>query len=331
MVAHTEAYRTGTLRRVSRTKVLSIVGPGRSGTTILASVLGEADGFMSVGELRWLWRRGLLERRSCGCGVPPAECPVWSGIVPGVLDGAGTTAEDVAAAQDELSSRRNRLRAIRSSSGGERGWPALDLVRAVTGRLVTGITETTQARVIVDSSKRAQDAAVLAALDDVDHYVLHMVRDPGAVAFSWQRRDKTVRVAGQSRAMATRRLLPSVARWTENSLSAELLRRHLPADRWMFLRYEDFAASPRETIAAVLAFLGENVKPPFSDATTVDLGVNHTVAGNPNRFRTGPVTIALDGEWRTRMPRPRRLAVRALTWPLLLRYGYPPGRRRAPA
>src|SRR4051812_48541351 len=327
MVAHTDAYGTGTLRPVGRTKVLSIVGPGRSGTTILASVLGETEGFVSVGELRWMWRRGLIERRSCGCGVPPADCPVWSGIVPDVLAGAGATAAGIAAAQDELSSRRRRFRAIRSSSGGEDGWPALELVRDVTGRLVSGIAGVTGARVIVDSSKRAQDAAVLAALGDVDHYVLHMVRDPGAVAFSWQRRDKTVRVAGGSRAMATRRLLPSLARWTENSLSAELLRRHLPADRWMFLRYEDFAASPRESIAAVLAFLGESAPPPFTDATTVELRVNHTVAGNPNRFRTGAVTIALDNEWRTRMPRARRLAVRALSWPLLLRYGYTPGRR----
>src|SRR4051794_28113289 len=190
MVAHQQACRTGTLRRVAGTKVLSIVGPGRSGTTILASVLGEAEGFMSVGELRWLWRRGLLERRSCGGGVPPAECPVWSRIVPGVLDGAGATASGVAAAQDELSSRRHRLRAIRSAAGGEDGWEALDLVRDVTGRLVSAIAGTTGAMVIVDSSKRAQDAAVLAALDDVDHYVLHMVRDPGAVAFSWQRRGK---------------------------------------------------------------------------------------------------------------------------------------------
>src|SRR4051794_15909185 len=322
MVAHTNAYRTGTLRRVGRTKVLSIVGPGRSGTTILASVIGEAEGFVNVGELRWMWRRGLIERRSCGCGVPPADCPVWSGIVPDVLAGAGTTAAGIAAAQDELSARRRRLRAIRSSSGGEDGWPALELVRDVTGRLVSGIAGVTGARVIVDSSKRAQDAAVLAALDDVDHYVLHMVRDPGAVAFSWQRRDKEVRVAGRSRAMATRRLLPSVARWTENSLSAELLRRHVPAERWMFLRYEDFAASPRKTVTSILAFLGESVEAPFEDDTTVVLGVNHTVAGNPNRFRTGPVTIALDDEWRTRLPRARRLAVRGLTWPLLVRYGY---------
>src|SRR3712207_8311753 len=36
-------------------------------------------------------------------------------------------------------------------------------------------------------SKRALDAAVLAALDTIDHYVLHIVRDPRAVAHSWRR------------------------------------------------------------------------------------------------------------------------------------------------
>jgi hypothetical protein len=47
------------------------------------------------------------------------------------------------------------------------------------------------------------------------------------------------------------------------------------------------------------------------------------VAGNPNRFKTGQVTIRLDDEWTRRMPRTRRLVVRALLWPFLLRYGYP--------
>jgi hypothetical protein len=120
--------------------------------------------------------------------------------------------------------------------------------------------------------------------------------------------------------MATRRLLPSVARWTENCLSAEILRRYVPRERWLFLRYEDFAAQPRESVARILAFLGETAAPPFEEGDTVVLGPNHTVAGNPNRFRTGPVTIALDDEWTRRMPRQRRLAVRALTWPLVLRY-----------
>jgi len=306
-----------------RTKVLSIVGPGRSGTTILASVLGETDGVTSVGELRWLWRRGLLERRSCGCGVPPDECAVWSKVVPAALGDIGTTPAAVAAAQDELSSRRHRIRAIRSARGGEADWPALELVRTTTAQVLTAVAEVTGSNVIVDSSKRAQDAAVLAALEDVDHYVIHIVRDPGAVAFSWQRADKTIRVEGGTRAMATRRLLPSVTRWLENCASAEVLRRSVPRERWLFLRYEDFATRPRATISRILSFLDEPTTPPFADEDSVVLHTNHTVAGNPNRFRTGQVRIALDDEWSRRMPARRRLAVRALTWPFLLRYGYP--------
>jgi hypothetical protein len=40
-------------------KTLSIVGAGRSGTTVLASILGEVEGIGSAGELRWLWEHGM--------------------------------------------------------------------------------------------------------------------------------------------------------------------------------------------------------------------------------------------------------------------------------
>jgi hypothetical protein len=311
---------------VARTKVLSIVGPGRSGTTVLAGILGEVDGVLDVGELRWLWQRGLLERRTCGCGLPVAECPVWSSVVARVLAGRSETTTEfatrLAAAQRVLIARRSRLRAIRRGAMGT-PWPPLEPLRDATGRLVRAVAEETGARVVVDSSKRAQDAALLAGLDDVDHYVLHMVRDPAAVAFSWGKRDKTIRVAEGTRAMGTRGLLSSITRWTENSLGAAVLRRHVPPERWLFLRYEDFATQPRASLARILAFLGEESEPPFVDDETVVLGVNHTVAGNPNRFRVGPVRVRLDGEWSRRMPRYRQLAVRALTVPLLLRFGYP--------
>jgi hypothetical protein len=88
----------------------------------------------------------------------------------------------------------------------------------------------------------------------------------------------------------------------------------------MFLRYEDFATKPREAVARVLAFLGEDGVLPFVEEDTVVLGVNHTVAGNPNRFRVGTVRISLDRDWSLRMPRHRQLLVLALTWPLLVRY-----------
>lgn len=304
------------------TKVLSIVGPGRSGTTVLAGILGESEGALSVGELRWLWRRGLLERRSCGCGLPPAECPLWSKVTARVLARHPVAVSEIAAAQDEVATRRNRLRAIRSAYRRDTEWPALQLVRGVTGDLVDAVAEEAGVHLIIDSSKRAQDAAVLAGLDGVDQYVLQMVRDPGAVAFSWQRKDKQIRVAEGTRAMATRRVVPSIARWVENCLSAEALRRQVPADRWLFVRYEDFAAAPRTTIAEVLAFLGEPATTSFTTESTVVLRPNHTVAGNPNRFKVGEITVRVDDEWRRRLPRASQVLVRLLTWPLLLRYGY---------
>ena len=306
---------------VSATTVLSIVGPGRSGTTILASILGEVEGFMTVGELRWIWRRSVLERRPCGCGRSSDECPVWSRVLAKAVDG-DDDARALADDQDRLAGLRHRLRVLRKAARGSTGWAPLDHVREGTARLVAAIAEVTGTDVVVDSSKRAQDAAVLAGLPDVDHYVLHIVRDPGAVAFSWQRKDKVLRVAGGTRPMATRRLVPSLARWTENCVSAEALRRRVPPERWLFVRYEDFATDPRAVVDRVIAFLGRTADSPFQDANSIVLGPNHTVAGNPNRFRTGPVTIALDDEWRRRMPLRQRLAVRALCWPLLARYGY---------
>jgi hypothetical protein len=304
---------------MARIKVLSIVGPGRSGTTVLAGILGTVDGVVDVGELRWLWRRGLLERRTCGCGLPVDECPLWSAVVAEVMAGRTGTAAEVAAevadAQGLLVSRRHRLRVIRRAATGA-DWPPLQPVTAVTAQLVQALAEVSGARVVVDSSKRAQDAAVLSGLPEVDHYVLHMVRDPRAVAFSWSRRDKTIRVAEGTRPMGSRGLLSSVSRWMENGLGAAALRPHLPADRWMFLRYEDFATQPRATISRILDFLGHDGASPFVDDDSVELDVNHTVAGNPNRFRVGRVTIRSDDEWRRRMPRHRQLLVQALTWPL---------------
>lgn len=311
--------------------MLSIVGPGRSGTTILASILGEVPGVLSVGELRWLWRRGLLEQRSCGCGREPAECPLWSVVLGRILGSppggvASETAErDVSSVvndQREVSARRHRVRVIRSATKPGRHWAALRRMQSVTAEVCAELCAATDARLLVDTSKRAQEAAVLAAVDNIDHYVLHIVRDPRAVAYSW-RRAKPARPSGDGATMGTRRLLPSVARWVENSLGAELLRRQLPPDRWMSIRYEDFAARPRETVDRLLAFLNLDVAAPFETEDTVVLGANHIVAGNPSRFRRGSVRIVADSEWQEQMSTRDQWCVAALTTPLLQRYRYP--------
>jgi hypothetical protein len=54
------------------------------------------------------------------------------------------------------------------------------------------------------------------------------------------------------------------------------------------------------------------------------LGVDHTVAGNPLRFRTGVIDIRADDAWRREMPASRQAMLTALTFPSNLIYRYPP-------
>jgi len=311
--------------------VLSLVGPDRSGTTVLGNILGEVEGITNAGEMRWLWRRGLRERRPCGCGRPPVECPRWSDV----LDRArpeltrSTRREDfdaavseVMTAQGEVLALRNRVRLLSSVNSRELDWPALSCTRAVTAELCRSLVEVTGAPLIVDTSKLVAVAALLAGDDRIDHYVLQVTRDPRAVAFSWQR-PKPLPLAGGMGTMATVGTSSTVAWWMLASLEAELLRRRIPRDRWMLLKYEDFVQHPKASVDRVLAFLEVSAPGPFVADDTVALGTNHTLAGNPNRFRTGLVQIREDDEWRSRMAQRDRIIIGAAAYPLLVRYGYP--------
>ncbi|MFD0598780.1 hypothetical protein ACFQZ4_46160 [Catellatospora coxensis] len=62
---------------------------------------------------------------------------------------------------------------------------------------------------------------------------------------------------------------------------------------------------------------------PFVGDRTVELAANHTVSGNPGRFRTGTVELRADDAWRDQLPVATRLATTALALPLMQRYGYP--------
>jgi hypothetical protein len=318
----------GTHADESRVKVLSIVGEGRSGSTVLAAILGEVDGFFDAGELHWVWGRSLEQQRPCGCGLPPSKCPIWSRVVEGTFgippvdQAAGRGGEatgQVVADEREVVARRNRLRLLRRADRSGPEWAALDGMRAVTRNLYAHLVDVTGARVVVDASKRPEDAAVLAGVSSVDLYVLHIVRDPRAVVFSWSRVKPSPDGTTVMQRMRPWRI---VRDWMESNAGAELLRRHIPDDRWFFSTYEDFAARPRETVRDIVAFLHEDGEAPFVTDDTVVLDGNHTLLGNPDRFRTGAVTIAPDERWRSQMPRRQQIGVKVATLPLMLRYGY---------
>jgi hypothetical protein len=299
-------------------KVLYIAGWGRSGTTILDNILSAYDSVFSVGELYYLWPRAFIEQRRCGCGEALVECPLWAEI----LAVAYRDSPRDARGTYDLQQRSIRVRDTRRLTHGPLD-PDATRYRDEIGRLYHAIGEVTGAKVIVDSSKTPAGAAVLTRIDGVEPYLLHMVRDPRATAHSWSRtvRQPDLRIP---RDMPRHGAVASTVTWVGWNLLIEDLVRRGYAERSRRLRYEDFVADPRGRVADLLAFLGVRpVGSPFTDRSEIRLTANHTVGGNPGRFRTGSISIRADDAWRSDQPRRRRMMSTAIAAPLLHRYRYP--------
>ena len=309
------------MRDGERARVLFVMGHGSSGTTILGNTLGEVEGFFHAGELRTIWGEALAGLQTCGCGLPIRECPVWSEVLadgfPG-LDDAG--AARLARLHRDTIRVRHTLRLLREKPGASSHWAALRAYAEVADRLYRSLATATGASVIVDTSKRTGDAALLRLLPGIDPFVLHVVRDPRAVAYSWSHRSGSP--PGE---------LATAAEWLAFSALGEAVKWRLGRGRSMVLRHEDFAERPRESLERVLRFVGAARTPiPLSgpEDRTVHFGENHTVAGHWTRFNRGATDLRLSTEWRSKQRQGQRLLVTGVTLPLLLRYGYPldPGR-----
>lgn len=295
-------------------RVLFIGGYGRSGSTLLDRVLGGVDGLCSVGELRHIFREGYIENRLCGCGERFRECAFWGEVTWRAF--GGMDAFDAHGTFD-LQRRVDRWWRVAQLAGrvrpGRRG-AELEAYRATLRSLYRAIASVSGARVIVDSSKDVSHGYALSgAGEPLEPYVLHLVRDSRAVAHSWQRRKFN---PGSGADMNRYGLLRTSAEWTAiNALTAL----HSPLGaRYRMLRYQDFVADPRAAVSSILEFVGEptdHVR--VSARRTVDLGADHTVAGNPIRFRRGEIEVRRDDEWRARMPRRSKALVTALTLPAL--------------
>lgn len=304
-----------------RLTVLFVGGLGRSGSTLVNRMLGQLPGFVSVGEVREVWERGFLRNHLCGCGQPFRQCGFWSSVTRDAFgDLPAAEAERILALKDVWDRHRFAplfvLPRLRPSAhrAAIRGYA----VRL--GRLLRAVARVAGAEVVVDSSKTPAHLVALAELDDVDVHVLHLVRDPRAVAHSWGR--KLRRPDAHTAEEFFPRVHPARTALLWAGINVLLWCQRRAVKSYRRLRYEDLVHDPT-ALADVAGEMGEVVSAlPGVGPGDVYLDVHHNIAGNPVKFQTGAIPLRLDAQWEREMPAGARLVVEALTWPLLLAYGY---------
>jgi len=321
-MGRTQSTRTSVPGPTSAVPVVFIGGIGRSGSTLVEQLVGAATGYVTVGELVHLWKRGLQDDELCTCRERFRACPFWTAVGERAFGGWDAfDLDDVMRLQHRVDRTRHvpRLLLSRSGSSFDR---SRDRYAALLETLYRTVLAVSGAPGVIDTSKHASTGHLLAGMPQIDLKVLHVVRDSPAVAYSWTRRVSRPQVPERVDLMATYSPMRSAAQWTvQNTLVEALAPRGVAVHR---VRYEDMVSDPRSEMRALLRFLGvdEAAADSVLDGTVGAPTTHHAVSGNPARLAAGPLRLRRDEEWRVALSPSSRRLVLSLTAPVRWRYGY---------
>lgn len=252
--------------------VIYVMGAGRSGSTILGVALGNCKDVFYAGELEaWLRRSG----RPNFAGVERAK--FWEGVRTDV-GGRELFGDEVwrhleyslAWFRPHSWARRQRLRSA---------------YRQVVIGLYRAIASSTGATYVVDTSHYPLRAREIQQLDDIDLYLIYLVRNPLSVVASFKRRD----VTNASKSLLSTNAYLSLT----HLLSIFVFLRHR-ADRRLLLRYEDLVANPERTMRCILDWAGASV--PLPDLEALKTGIpfqgNRLLACEQLALRREPTSVS---------------------------------------
>jgi hypothetical protein len=193
---------------------------------------------------------------------------------------------------------------------------------ATIAKVHNAIAEVTGAEVVVDSSKLPTYGALLAASDSLDIRVLHLVRDPRATAYSWQRAQTTYQADGFAEPIDQFSTLKSTFLWTVWNGAVPILF-NTPEKPVLTIRYEDLVTSPESTLQIAFAHADRlNADIQFETDGTLTIPPSHNIAGNPNRLRHGATRFSEDIEWKAAMRPLSRAGASLTSWPVRRKFGY---------
>lgn len=310
-------------------RVIYIIGAGRSGSTLLDTVLASHPDVVGVGELVNLHSAGWTSNEVCACGKLGTECDFWTRVREGWQRRVPeATVEGYVALQKRIEfftglGLMQLARMLR-----QRISPTAEFQSYLrqTEALYQSIAEVSGKSIIVDSSKHPIRGALLAHLRGIDLRLVHLVRDARAVVWSRKKALEADQKSGVQFAIKPRSAWYSVAFWAFINVLAAivcLFRRR----QSLRMRYEDFVAEPQAQLDRLGRVCGLDYSATAHALLTGQpLKVEHPIAGNRMRMK-GSVTLKPDWEWRDRLPACDRAVCWLCAGWLLLAFGY--GRSRA--
>ena len=310
-------------------RVLYVMGAGRSGSTLLDTVLASHPDAVGSGELGNLHSAAWSSNEICACGQLGKDCDFWTRVRSAWLRRApGATVESHIALQRQFEFPHwfGLIQFVRLAR--QKFLPTADFQTYLrqTEALYQAIAEVSGRSIIVDSSKTPIRAAVLSRIRGLDLRLVHLVRDARAVAWSRQKAFAADQKAGVQTASKPRPIWYSTCYWALiNLLSMLVCLFHRKQS--LRLRYEDFVTEPQRELERLGALCGLDFSATAKGLLNGDpIRVEHPIAGNRMRMG-GSVRLQPDWEWRDRLSSRAQVICWLCTGWMLLLYGYKRNRR----
>lgn len=301
--------------------VVFVASSGRSGSTLIDLALNEVLHQPAVGELVHLWRAGPGSVH-CGCGSLLKDCSFWQNV----FRNAGWSLSEVffermLALQQQVLRWRYIVWLLFPWIAPSSYRKRLEHFVALYERLYLALAAELGTNILVDSSKNVLMCLLFPRFTKVQFKVIHLIRDPRAVVYSWRFRRKVNPAFTTPRYMQRLPIWKVVGLWWLN-LSVPLLFWGWRKGKYVRLGYDSFAQHPEKMMGWIISRLQLPVKNALVlralSKGKLFLNVNHTVSGNPLRFKRGEIVLRHDEEWRKKMPVWAKLVVSLSIFPWLL-------------
>ena len=311
-------HRPGTDRR--RVRYVCIPGSPFTGSTLLGTLLNGHQECASIGAAIGLLPRADLSTYRCSCGRLFRECEFWNHVADRTRAlGHPVNVFETNFWNTHLRVSPNRLlnallvRSLGADALNDARDAAVRLMPAVrraideaawnSWSLAAAVLERTGKSVFVDTTRDHQRPKYLAGHPLLDLRVIHLIRDPRGNSAS------IMKHTGADAATAARQ-------WRRYNVEAARVRRYLPPEAWLMLRYEELCADPGGTLDRVADFLGAG----RAEAGDRTREAEAHIIGNKMRLK-GAGEIREDRSWQTRLSGADLAEIARITGPTSRRLG----------
>ena len=303
--------------------VYYIGGSGRSGSTLLDRKLSTLNGVLGVGEVCH-FKRYALENLECSCAHPIGHCTLWSGVYKELVKNYGESLDGLDLLYETLGlwgkisvtvrvamSRSLNLRADLASS--------YDGLYQSINSAVKEVDRENGRLTIVNSTKNPLLLYHLTQQKSHTIRLIHLVRNPAGVVYSRSVRGGQPIKNGKSRPS----ILASTLTWIKWNWIIERLRRQLPVENSICIRYEDLVEKDPATLKKLLEFMGIDATLNIDFMEQFSDGELHTIAGNRMKSDTTKNReLRVDETWKNQLGGWSKLLIATLTWRFRKRYNY---------